>query len=237
MDFENTVRRHRLELIGLELISALSRAGFSRNKCIIEIYLKVFSDAPWTISGLAHASRMDRAIIRDHMNRGLKNGEYERTEAGFTLSRHGQIMFMRRMRLWQRNIRPDIRKFLYTFFKATSGDRSWRNYLMFILSLDRTARLVKMEYSYIAAYVVIEWEAGPKGATIRDTATRTGFSYSVIHKQFSKLVEDKIIERRDGRYVMTRAGRRYSFFQFIWSWRAVTMKEWRIASKMMTFQP
>ncbi|WP_171208118.1 MULTISPECIES: hypothetical protein [unclassified Ruegeria] len=237
MEFAQTTRRHRLELIGLELIAALTKTGFPRNKCIIEIYLAVFSDGPWTILGLAHASRMDRAIIRDHVKRGVQAGEFEHSIAGFTLTTHGKVMFMRRMRLWQRNIRPDIRKFLYKFFKATSGHRSWRDYLMFLLSLDRTARLVKMEYSYIAAYVIIEWEAGPHGITIREAAERTGFSYCVIHKQISKLADDKIIKRQDGRYVMTRAGRRYSFFQFIWSWRAVTMKEWRLASKMMTFQP
>ena len=94
-----------------------------------------------------------------------------------------------------------------------------------------------MEYSYIAAYVMIEWEAAAEGVTIRQAAERTGFSYSVVHKQFSKLIEKGYIKRVKSGHVMTREGRVYSFVQFVWSWRAVTIKEWRLASKMMNFRP
>lgn len=118
---------------------------------MIDMYLWVFSDAPWTISGLAQASHIDRAVIRDHRDRGLKTADYQAIGNGFALTDKGQIGVMRQFRAWSRHIRPDIRTFLYRFFKKTGDPSPLRAYFMFLLSLDRTARVAKMEYSYIAA--------------------------------------------------------------------------------------
>ncbi|MEP3345329.1 MAG: hypothetical protein ABJN34_10805 [Litoreibacter sp.] len=235
MNFKNTVRRRRIELVGLELIAALTKSGLVRNKCIIEIYLMAFSDVPWTISGLANAAQMDRAIIRDYMNKGVERGEYERHGNGFSLSDYGWRVCFRRVRHWQRQIHPDVRHFLYRFFKVNGGKAPLRAYFMFILSLDRLARIVKMEFSYIAGLKVIEWEADSQGVKIKDAAARTGFSYSVIHKQYSKMIEQGFISRTEsGGYVIARAGTRHSFKIFLSSWRSVTLKEWIVALKMMS---
>ena len=234
MDFKRTTRRHRIELVGLELISALTKSGLIRNKSIIEIYLMAFADVPWTISGLSNAAQMDRAIIRDYVNKGLKTGEYEQREDGFVLSDEGWRVCMGRVRHWQRCIHPDIRRFLYRFFKAKGSATPLRDYFMFILSLDRLARIVRMEFSYIAGLKVIEWEAGPEGAVIKEAAARTGFSYSVIHKQYAKMVDEGFIARVKGRYLITPAGKRHSFMIFLSSWRSVTLKEWIVALRMMS---
>ncbi|MEP5151970.1 hypothetical protein [Planktotalea sp.] len=237
MNFNIAVRRRRVELIGLELISALTKSNLGRNKSIIAIYLMAFSDDPWTISGLANAAEMDRAIIRAHINKGIEDGEYERRKDGFVLTQKGWIVCFRRVRKWQRLIHPDVRRFLYRFFKERKSSSPLKEYFMFILSLDRLARIVKLEFSYVAALKVIEWEAGRAGATIKDVAARTGFSYSVIHKQFSKMDEQGYILRCNGAYALTQAGKRHSFRIFISSWRSVTLKEWIVALKMMTAPP
>lgn len=237
MEFSKTKRRNRIELVGLEMISALTKSGLVRNKSIIEIYLMTFADVPWTISGLANAAQMDRAIIRDYINKGLETGEYIRRDSGFELSDLGWITCMRRVRRWQRCIHPDVRRFLYTFFKAKSRTEPLREYLMFILSLDRLARIVKLEFSYIACMKVIEWEGGVHGASIKDAVTRTGFSYSVIHKQFSRMVSEGYVQRQKGKYSMTLAGKQRSFRLFVSSWRSVTLKEWIVALKIMSTGP
>lgn len=231
--FEKLVRRHRIELVGLELISALTKSGLVRNKSIIELYLMAFSDVPWTISGLADASQMDRAIIRGHFNKGLATGEYLREGGGVKLSEFGWQVCMRRVRHWQRFIDPPIRRYLYRFFKTNKTNAPLRSYFMFILSLDRLARVVKMEFSYIAGLKVIEWEGGPEGVPIKHAAHRTGFSYSVMHKQYSKMLDRGYLARRKGGLVITRSGKLHSLRIFISSWKAVTLKEWKIALRMM----
>lgn len=176
---------------------------------------------------------MDRSIIRDHMNNSLAAGEYERSDAGFQLSKVGWRNCHRRVRHWQRRIHPDVRQFLYRFFKTKNKTEPMREYLMFILSLDRLARIVKLEFSYIVTMKVIEWEAPPEGVTINEIAQRTGFSYSVIHKQCSRMINEGYIERHKFGHVMTPAGIRRSFMIFISTWRAVTLKEWIVALKLM----
>ena len=193
-----------------------------------------FADVPWTISGLSNAAQMDRAIIRDYINKGLRNGEYERRDNGVILSEHGWKICFRRVRHWQRQIHPDVRKFLYRFFKSKPGTGPLREYFMFILSLDRLARIVRLEFSYIAGLKVIEWEAVPEGVTIKHAAQRTGFSYSVIHKQYSKMIESGYIKRIKKGHVITSVGKRHSFGIFLSSWRSVTLKEWIVALRMMT---
>ena len=235
MNFNHTVRRLRIELVGLELISAVTRSGLVRNKSIIDLYLMSYADVPWTISGLSNAAQMDRAIIRNYINRGLETGEYELRESGYVLTDLGWKISMGRVLQCQRHMHPDVRKFLYRFFKSKGGNTPLRDFFMFALSLDRLARIVKLEFSYIAGLKTIEWEAGPKGVTIKDTATRTGFSYSVMHKQFSKMEKLGYITRVKGAYRITRSGKRHSFGIFISSWRSVTLKEWIIAVKLMTF--
>jgi len=236
LKFKNTIRRRRIELVGLELISALTRSGLVRNESIIEIYLMAFADVPWTISSLSNAAQMDRAVIRGYIKKGLENGQFERSENGFKLSLQGWKLCYQRIRHWQRHIHPDVRRFLYQFFKTKGSDRPLRDYLMFILSLDRLARIVKLEFSYVAGLKVIEWEAPPEGVTIKHAAERTGFSYSVMHKQYSKMIELGYITRHKGGHTITRAGERHSLMIFISSWRSVTLKEWMVALKMMTIR-
>ncbi len=234
MKFNDAVRRHRIELIGLELISAQAKSGLVRNKSIVELYLAAYSDVPWTISGLSNAAQMDRAIIRDHINKGLQSGDYERRAEGFVLSDTGWLALYRHLRQWHRQMHPDIRRFLYRFFKGRGAASPMRDYIMFVLSLDRLARIVKLEFSYIAGLKVIEWEHQAEGISIKDAAARTGFSYSVIHKQYSKMLELGYIQKDKGKHRLTRAGKLHSYRIFISSWRSVTLKEWIVALKMMT---
>lgn len=226
-------RRRRIELIGLELISALTKSGLIRNKSIVEVYLMTFDDTPWSYSGLSEAAQIERSVIRHHITLGTEIGEYDWAADRFYLSQKGWVHCLRRLRDWQRCIDPEIRKFLFQFFKANSSGAPLRDMFKFVLSLDRLARIVRLEFSYIAALKVVEWEQATHGATIKDTAERTGFSYSVIHKQFSKMTDKGILRRVDGRYFVTRRGKRHSLGIFINSWKLVTFAEWKVALRMM----
>ena len=226
-----------MELITLELIAALTRSGFVRNKSIIDFYLIVFAGTPWSISGLANATQMDQAIIRTYMRRGVEKGEFDKSDAGYELSEKGWRACMLRILHWHRHIQPEYRKFLYLFFKAHARTAPLREYLMFILTLDRSTRAVKLELSYLAAMKVIEWTAGPSGARINDIVSRTGFSYSVIHKQISSMVSDGYIRRKKGAYFLTDAGKRRSFGIFLRSWRSVASRDWIVVRRIMRVDP
>ena len=199
--------RRWVELLAVSFVRALNHSKVPRSVTIVYTHMWHTAGQPWSISSLADASSLDRASVRDCLNK-MPQDHITRGPDGIRLTAKGNQHAYRATCAFYRAISADIRTPLRRYFsKAYAGREPLRKLSSFFLEIDYATRKFPQSLAFRTTLTCLDMMA-PRGTiwSIRDLAEETGYSYQACHKALSEIEAAGLARQKGDGYVITRKG-------------------------------
>lgn len=232
----SNARRKALERLAMAMILGINQSDIAHTQSIIYLRMWQFPNEPWSVSGLANVTGIDRATVREHLKR-IPSSRLHRTKDGVTLTEEGLQVSTRQIIAFYRQIPPQARQKLRRYFgRRFKGREPMRKLFGFLADFDRCTRGVPDGIAYKAALTCIDM-LGPRGKqwSISEISDTTGYTYQSIHKDLSRMVKEGRAKKVGKLYQITSKGRRRTIYYFVCHLKNMDLGMYRTITGLLFF--
>ena len=228
--------RRWVERLAVALVRALNHSKVPRSVTIVYAHMWLTEGRPWSISGLAEASSLDRASIRECINK-MPDTHFTRTADGIMLTPAGHRQARRAVAAFYRAISPDVRIPLRRFFSTKYAGRApMRMMFSFMMEIDYATRRFEHSLAFRTSLACIDMMA-PRGTLwrVKGVAVETGYSYQACHRALAEIEAAGLALLTADGYIITRKGQLKSVMFFMSTIRRARPRMLKILFEILTF--